>query len=127
MGGYGAPFDTKVRDVGCALCFGAGFIVLHLYTWYLFASVVVMFAALTTYWKKSGPVRYYHWYATGFVYSLAALPAAYSLDLVFGWMYYSMAVVAGVVLWSVFVKIAWLEEFGRGAIIVGALPILRWL
>ena len=135
LGGTGGAWwkNTKVRDAGVAvvalitmLCLGASL------SLPLFLSTLLLFGALTTYWKKLNPLfgkttdncYWWNWLATGLAYGLAYLPYAISTGCY--WQYILRVIVLGVItmIWSEKISIDWIEENGRGAFVIATLPIL---
>ena len=126
MGGYGKPFNTKFRDFGVPLVmlwqmWGT-------WNWGLPVSIVLLFGAMTTYWtpKKQADVAWWNWALTGFGYSIAWLPFCWINASLPGLLWYTIIVTIATAVWSELVSWDDAEEFGRGAIVVLAAPLLLW-
>ncbi len=118
MGGA-AGYNTKWRDLGCPLVAVASALVVGLCHWSLAISFVVMFGAMTTYWKRKGQdAHWYHWWTTGLIYVVAFLPVAYFLSRIEAFVYYAIFVSTVTALWSALVSNVVWEECGRGAILI---------
>jgi hypothetical protein len=123
----GGCWQTKIRDLGVPLlCYLPALWFLHLWHWgWCLLSAMLLFASLTTYWKKKGEdAKWWNWLLTGIGYGVASLPL-----LAVGvswWAFLLRTAVLGlsVMAWSEVISIAWLEEFGRGFLIIATLPLL---
>lgn len=124
MGGSG-KFNTKVRDMGCTACLIAALIVLGFTHWSLLLAFGLQFGALTTYFKKKGKdAKFWNWLLVGLAYSLSALPIAFFYHDWIGFFIRTVALSGLIVLWSQLIGKDWLEEGGRGALIILTLPLL---
>jgi len=65
-------FNTKARDVGCALCCAVGMIFLSVQWYWILLSFLFLFGALTTYWDFL--FGYDNFWVHGFMCGLAAFP-----------------------------------------------------
>lgn len=127
LGGYGKPFNTKVRDLGVPTVMG-------LYMWYLglanYALILcfgLLFASLTTYFKPGGtPARWYHWALCGLAYGLAMLPWAWMSGQWQPFIFRTVALTGLVSVYSCALDDDNLEEFTRGLLIIGTLPWLGY-
>ena len=132
MGGIGKPFNTKVRDMGCAfVCLAWLFFNLKAPWWSYLISFGAMFGALTTYHKwlsrliyKTENVEWVSWLFTGLVYGLSLFPLALATGNWAGLIYRSIVLAAGTCLWSEGIALDWLEEGGRGLLLGLTLPIM---
>lgn len=88
-------------------------------------SFLLHWACLSAYWKgKAEDMEWWNWFLHGFFIGLAMIPFVFiDVDL---WLILFRSVVLGFTMmaWSVKVKKAAYNEFGRGALIVLTLPIL---
>ena len=123
LGGYGRPFDTKYRDLGCPL---VALIWMLLYLpspwWAHFIAFGLLFGALTTYWDRL--FGYDNFYMHGAMCGLAYFP--YAIASGDWWQLGARCVVLGVFmgLWCKFHAVDTIEEGGRGASIILTLPLL---
>jgi hypothetical protein len=137
MGGYGRStypnvpgwvFDTKARDLGCPLvALGAMFVmgIANVVPWWInLISFLLCFGALTTYWdsvpfNKGKDNFYMH----GAGIAIAYLPYIVGV----GWVGPVVRVVVLTVAMGVYQRLVgkdWLDEGGRGFLIVATLPLL---
>lgn len=126
LGGIGNPWNTKFRDLGCALTAVTALIAIGHWHWSLLISAPLLFAGLTTYWtpKKQEDVLWWNWLLTGMGYGLAMLPYAASTGHWLGGIAYIVCTAVGTMLWSIMIDKDWLEEGGRGFILIANLPLL---
>lgn len=134
MGGIGKPFNTKYRDAGVPvamvlmlLCFGQ-------WHWSLILCFGALWGALTTYnkWvgyffnrKDKSTVYWESWLVTGLFYALAMLPfVIFHTHSYIGFFLYTILVSSFCCLWSEAIGLDWLEEGGRGFVILAAMPLL---
>ena len=133
LGGIGKPWNTKVRDLGVPVC---GLFAMKLlgfsYSWPLFISSLLLFPALTTYWKKINRFfgdtdencHWYNWLVHGLICGLAYLPMLYvgiSLGTIIG---RAIVLAIATMWWSEKIsKVKW-EEGGRGFLIIISLFML---
>jgi len=133
LGGIGKPWNTKMRDLGVPAC---GLFAMKLlgfdYSWVLYLSTLLLFPALTTYWKKINRFfgdtdencHWYNWLVHGLVCGLAYLPMCFggiSLYLIIG---RAIILAIATMWWSeVIGDVKW-EEGGRGFLIIITLGIL---
>jgi hypothetical protein len=122
-------YDTKWRDAGCTACAVVVALLAGVRTPWLALSALLLFGALTTYWKRKGTdAMWWNWLFVGLGFALAWLPVAWSLG---DWKSYAVLLIAGtlcVTLWSVLVdNVVW-EECGRGALValMPAAFMIRW-
>jgi len=133
---YGFLCNTKTRDIGVPVCSTAAIILLTVnqpivsdhpikYALALFLSFGLLFGSLTTYWKKKGTdAKWYNWMLTGIGYGVSYLPIA--LFFVDWWGFgIRVCVLAALITgWSVIIGKDWLEESGRGFLIILTIPLL---
>lgn len=126
LGGYGKPFNTRYRDVGCSLVILATCLILGLFT--SFTAYLITFGlswgAYASYWKSGSDMKFRHWCFHGVGIALALLPIAYITGnwLGFGLRLFILPpLIAG---WSGIIGEVNLEEGGRGFLIVATLPLL---
>ena len=118
MGGA-AGYNTKWRDLGCPLVAVASASVIGLGHWSLVITFVLLFGAMTTYWKRKGQdARWFHWWTTGLIYAVAFLPVAYYLDRVEAFVFFTLFVSMATAIWSALIRNVVWEECGRGAILI---------
>jgi hypothetical protein len=105
-------YETKFRDIGVPLviCLSMPF---H---WSLGICFLLSFGSMTTYWKKTPDAKWWNWWTTGFFYSPAYLPYFWLTNNLLSWLICSVMVTSLVTIWSEFIDLDWLEEFGRGFI-----------
>ena len=86
LGGIGKPYNTKYRDFGVPIIALATMLYLKVeFSWQLVLSTVLLFGALTTYWKKINKFfgdtdencHWYNWLVHGLICGLAYLPLYY--------------------------------------------------
>lgn len=133
---YDFLLNTKARDLGVPVCSTAALILL---CWNnpetsahpikfglaLFLSFGLLFASLTTYWKKKGTdAKWYNWLLTGLGYGLAYLPVALFFADWIGFVIRVVILAAAIMVWSIAVGKDWLEEGGRGLLVIITLPLL---
>ena len=123
-------FDTKMRDAGCAvLKIVCLLFILKLQApiWAHILTFGLTWGSLTTYCDYFGTdnVEWYEWGMTGLMYGCASLPYLFSGSVVLLWfIVYTILMTLLIMGWSVLIKKAWLEEWGRGFIIIMLLLIL---
>lgn len=130
-GGIGKPYNTKWRDIGVPCVMLIAMSALGLWHWSLIPCFLLLVASLTTYNKWLGvllglgkdDVHWPSWVITGGFYGLSMLPYAYFTE---HWGTMGIRVIALAILiclWSEWIKIDWLEEGGRGFLIVATLAL----
>ena len=134
LGGTGGAWwkNTKMRDIGVPIIALVMMLLLGYHiSWMLVLSTILLFASLTTYWKKINKFfgdteencRWYNWYVHGFVCGLAYLPMIFvgvPILVVLGRSF----ILAGLVtLSSELIDEVFWEEFCRGFFIVLTLII----
>jgi hypothetical protein len=123
----GGKYQTKIRDCGVPTI--AIITLLYLNGWKFNIPALIitwglLFASLTTYWKKKGTdARWWNWALTGLGYSLAFLPIVIVNGGWWGFGLRSVILTASITLWSQIVGKDWIEEWGRGALIILTIPI----
>ena len=123
----GWVFDTKARDVGCALCVTGGTFIVGIAqgipVWAHIVAFLLLFGALTTYWDEV--FGYDNFWAHGFACGMALLPLAIAnptLLFAVGIRALVMALMMGIIC-----KLSgndFVEEFGRGSALTITLPLL---
>lgn len=129
LGGW---IQTKIRDFGCALLVCIAYLVFGMLTDSIWVNIAVYlacfgatFGSLTTYWKKKGePAKWWNWAITGFVYGLSALPLLFVGVHWYMILIRSIALSASVVAVSEITSVDFIEEFGRGALLIATVPLL---
>lgn len=130
----GTKFGTLWRDIGVPVCMIAVMTLTGHWHWTLILCAGLLYGALTTYNKWVGylfnrpdkhTVYAESWFVTGLFYGLSMFPYAIATGewLAFGIRCIVCAVLA--CLWSSLIGRAWLEEFGRGFIVLITLLIFR--
>ena len=124
MGGA-EGFNTKYRDFGVPLCVLASVLILGNWHWSSLVSSVLMFGAMTQYWKNGErDVKWQHWFTTGLMYAVAWLPYCYYTHNMNGFAIYVIIISIGTTLWSeVNDNDVW-EEAGRGFLVTFFAPLL---
>lgn len=127
LGGWGKPFKSWLRDWLCPACiYGALLLWWQPSVWWGWLLLLVAYGltggALTTYLDSI--FGYDNFYASGFLVGLGAFPLMFCG--VAWWTVLVRAVLTGI-LWGVLCDLAsndWVEELGRGSIIVLTVPLL---
>lgn len=123
--GGSSKFNTKFRDLGCPTIMLIAMAVLGNHHWSLLLCFGLLFASLTTYFKRKGKdSEWYNWLLVGLAISLSMLPWAYLTGHLHGFYLRSFILTLGITSWSEAVDNDVLEEFGRGLLIIATLPIL---
>lgn len=130
MGGSD-KYNTKWRDIGCALCAITLLVILKCFVFNVSSLIglVVMFgltfASLTTYFKKEGSgAKWWNWLFVGLAFGVAALPFSIATHAWWGFILRTIFLGASVCLWSEWVgNVVW-EEAGRGFLLVFSIPLL---
>lgn len=126
MGGAN-DYNTKFRDLGVSYIMYINMLAfVGLKHWLsLLWCFVLLFASLTTYWKKDGKDAYwYNWLFTGLGYSLAMLPFSIVSHNWLGFYLRTALLTLFIMCWSETMENAIWEEFGRGFFINATLPLL---
>lgn len=126
LGGIGGAWwrNTKVRDIGCALCCSCLLALIAGFSWWIMATSLLLFGALTQYWKFGRPdCEWYHWVFHGAGCAIAFLPYAYFTGHMTAWYIQVPLVSIGMMAWSEYQDNDWYEELGRG-LILGASCLL---
>ena len=126
LGGIGKPYNTKYRDWGCSIVVMAVIGLSTGFSWWMIPSSLLMWGALSTYWKGDLPdCRWYHWALHGLGVGISLLPYALSNGTAINVIIYSIVLSASFALWSSFINIAWIEEGGRGFFIIAFIWIMK--
>ena len=132
LGGYGRPFNTKYRDIGCAVCVVLAMMIYIPFHWTMLVCGVLLFGSLTTYWDKvnlllpvadKGREYWWNWALTGLGYGLAMLPYAVYSGGWNGFWLRALFLSVSVCLVSVLSGDDDVEEVLRGVLIVASVPI----
>jgi len=125
LGGIGKPYDTKYRDLGCALCV-LGILSIFQWHWSALVSCVLLFGSLTTYWTpKSYPnVLWWNWFLTGLMYGVSLLPYCYYTGHLKGGIFYIICLSFSTMFWSEIQDDVNYEEGGRGFLLTALLPLI---
>lgn len=123
MGGS-AYYNTKYRDIGCALI--STLLIGYLVSWHWTLILVfgLTWAALTTYWKAGPKAYWFHWLFTGMGYSLSVLPFCIAEGHWIGLLVRTVVLSLLTMIWSEINGNAVKEELGRGFLIPATIPLL---
>lgn len=125
---YDFMLNTKTRDFGVPALMVLSLLVLGKFHWSLILCFGAMFGTMTTYNKwvsylfnrpDKHTVYPESWFVTGLFYGLSMLP--YVIFHSHNYLSFSMMCLITALatcLWSISIGKAWLEEFGRGVIIL---------
>ena len=124
LGGQGGAWYKRswIRDYLCPIIVCA--FLAHSGFWHksLFICYPLMVCALSTYWKKKGTdAQWYNWFLHGLGIGLALIPYGiyiHSLNAIL-----CRAIILGIsmAVWSHFIHKDWLDEGGRGSLIIATL------
>ena len=106
-------FDTKARDIGCAIvCFISTIVIgVHAAWWVHLIAFLLLFGALTTYWDSV--FGHDNFYMHGLMCGLAYFPYMFVCSpLLWGVRAFLLMLLMG--FWSRVIGKDWLEEGGRG-------------
>jgi len=118
-------YDTKARDFGVPLVAIVLMGLLYKWHWTMIPSFGLMFASLTTYFKKKGSdARWFNWLFVGLAISVSVIPYVFANELWVGFGIRTAVLTAGIVAWSELVGNAVEEELGRGFLTIITLPLL---
>ena len=124
MGGTGGKWylNTKVRDIGCAVCGLAGMVVLFDNPWWIHViSGVALFGALTTYLDSI--FGYDNFWVHGLIVGIAYLPYAIVGGAWIGFILRCAVISVAMGLVSKFSSKDTVEEVGRGSTIPATTPL----
>jgi hypothetical protein len=120
LGGRGGAWykNTKMRDLGCAVCCIALLYFVAGWSWWSLAVFLPLWGALSQYWKfGQEDCQWYHWVFHGLGCGIAFLPYAYFTGHMLAWYIQVPAVGILMCVWSQSTDNDWAEELGRGAIL----------
>jgi hypothetical protein len=127
----GTSAGTKWRDLGVPVIATAFLLILGLKSqiwgvWGLIIAIFLhfglLFAALTTYWKKKGTdAKWWNWLLHGLGLSLAILPVILFTGNWLGFLLRTLILTASITIWSEYTKWDVLEEWGRGFLIIASI------
>lgn len=121
----GTSAGTKWRDLGCPTVFTVALLLFFHFHWTMILSFGLLFASLTTYFKKKGEdANLVNWLLVGIAISLSIVPFVIANHLWLGFFTRSIVLTALIMGWSELVKNDVLEELGRGALITATIPLL---
>ena len=116
---------SYTRDIGVTLLTILSLIVLGKYHWSLWLCFPLMWAAISTYWKKHGTdAMWWNWFLHGLGIGLAIIPYGIFTNTL------PMVICRGLLMgflmaiWCEYQSDVEMEEFFRGAVIVGTLWLL---
>src|SRR3990167_8316980 len=132
LGGYGPPFNTKVRDLGLPTCMAAYFAITGHWHWILIICFGLCYGAQTTYNKwsqrligvKTNDVMWVGWLVTGLAFSFALLPYAWATGHWMGFLWRTLIGTGGTGAVSELYGKDYVEEGFRGGVQIITLPLL---
>lgn len=114
----GSNYGTKWRDLGVPTIMIIYFILTGHFHYSLLISFILLFGALTTYFKQKGKnAKWWNWLMCGLAYSIALLPYTIATNHWSGFAIRTIVVTVAITLWSEIQGNAVWEECGRGFII----------
>ena len=122
LGGQGGPWYKRswIRDYICPLIV----IACLPYHWSLWLCYPLMIGALSTYWKKKGTdAKWYNWFLHGFGIGLALIPYGICINSLNAILCRAIILGISMAIWSHFIHKDWLDEGGRGSLIIATLLI----
>lgn len=122
--GGSKDFNTKFRDVGCSAVTCALCVFLFSWHWTLILCFGLLWASLTTYWKRTPNAKWYNWLLTGVMYSVAMLPYVIAEGIWLGFLSRTIVLGALTMIWSEIISNDVQEELGRGALLTLTVPLL---
>ena len=124
MGGS-EDYNTLWRDIGVPLISPLSMIVLNKYHWSLLLCMPLMYASLTTSWKKKGTdATWFNWFLHGLMIGLAFLPYGIMTHTLLWVGVRALFMGLFMAIWCEIFEDVLLEEGGRGAVIVATLCML---
>lgn len=125
LGGYGLPFNTKVRDLGIPTLSVLYLILIRGWHWTLIPYFLLLFGALSYSFKKKGTeMRWWNYVFMGLGYSISVFPYIILTHNVVGFTTRVVLVTLLTMISSVNIGDDDLEEFCRGYILVASLPVI---
>ena len=123
-GGSDKTWHGKERDWGCSLATVLALWLLLGWSWWYVAVFGLSWAALSTYWKRSGDCKWYHWAMHGAGVGLACLPL-YAIGVPL-WRILFRAIFLAILMTVVSEASddVWVEELSRGGLVVASLSLL---
>lgn len=122
----GGKYQTKIRDFGVPVIMCVAMLSMGHAHWSLVLCFGSLFGSLTTYWKKKRTdAKWYNWAITGLFYGLSMLPYAIFTGHYLGFAVRSLVLAVLVMVWSLSIGRDWLEEWGRGFLIISTLLLLK--
>ena len=119
-------YHTTLRDVGVPCVLLLAMRQLGMWHWSLIPSALLLFASLTTYWKKKGTdAMWWNWLLTGLGYSLSLLPYVICTGIWINFLIRTLVLTTLVTLWSELIGDVDIEEGGRGFFVIYTLTLLR--
>ena len=118
-------YNTKIRDLGVPTIMILMMILLGKIHWSLIPSFLLLFASLTTYYKKkNSDAKWYNWALVGLFTSMSIIPFVICYDLWYGFIVRIILCTILITISSTIIGDVLLEEFMRGYIIISTIPIL---
>jgi len=125
LGGW-SKGNTLYRDIGCPLITLLTLVLIlgvKAPVWALFLSFGLMYGSMTTYHKwlnklfgdSKDDVKWYGWAMHGFAAGFALMPIYHEWKIV---LIRSVVLAVLTCVWSILINKAWIEEAGRGALLV---------
>lgn len=117
-------YNTKWRDIGCALvsCLLIGYLIA--WHWTLILVFGLTWGALSTYWKRTPDARWWNWLITGAMYSVATLPFIIAEGHWLGFASRTIILGGATMIVSELEGNAVREELMRGFLICATIPLL---
>jgi len=130
LGGQGKPFNTRYRDIGVSLVSVITLLTLfpetfrlHLVNLFVYLMCFgVSWGALSAYWQQDEKRWGYFWHGLGL--ALSVLPIAILTKHFVGFGIRCLVLPTTIALCSEYIGQDWLEEGGRGFLIIITLPLL---
>jgi hypothetical protein len=123
MGGR-EDYDTLWRDIGVPLISLLSMIILNKYHWSLLLCMPLMYASLTTYWKRTPDANWFNWFLHGFMIGFAFLPYGIMTHTLLWVGIRALFMGLFMAIWCEIFEDVLLEEGARGGITVATLCML---
>jgi hypothetical protein len=120
LGGQGGAWykSSWIRDYICPLII----IACLPYHWSLWVCYPLTIGALSTYWKKKGTdAQWYNWFLHGLGIGLALIPYGIFIHAISAVLCRAIILGISMAVWSHFIHKDWLDEGGRGSLIIATL------
>lgn len=121
----GGAIEKKMRKIGTNLCSVAILTNIYGFNWEICLVMIIQYFTLGTYWKGDEPdVLWYHWIFTGLGYGLSVLPLLFCGAEIGIILLRTYILTLGCVVVSEGSANVWIEEYGRGSLMVGTMIML---